>query len=125
MENIYYLRKPKRFTLLEAKELLPKISIITADAVKKTVPMFNEIESREKLQQCVPDDITLALQDVVDLWSDEIRKLGAIPKGLWMVDFDFGEGFYGWKWGEEDILYFHPYHQSFEERQPIEEFYEI
>ena len=39
--------------------------------------------------------------------------LGADVKGLWLVDFDTGAGYYCWKWPEEELAYFHGYEEGF------------
>ena len=55
----------------------------------------------------------------MDEWNSKVSRLGGISKGLWLVDFDSGDGFYCWKYPENDILYWHSYHEGFEGRVPI------
>ena len=38
------------------------------------------------------------INSTILLWNQKIKKLGAIPKGLWLVDFEFGRGYYRWKY---------------------------
>lgn len=45
---------------------------------------------------------------------------GAEVKGLWLVDFDNGEGYWCWKFGEDDIYYEHSYEAGFPGRKLIE-----
>jgi hypothetical protein len=52
-------------------------------------------------------------------WSEKILKLGCLPKGIWLVDFDNGEGYYCWRYGDEKIQYFHGYHEGFAGRVAI------
>jgi hypothetical protein len=41
-------------------------------------------------------------------------------KGLWLADFDSGDGYYYcWQLGEEDIEHFHRYEVGFAGRRPI------
>ena len=52
-----------------------------------------------------PEHVSLsaALREVVDGWADEVRALGLEAKGLWLVDFDNGEGYYCWCYPEPTI----------------------
>ena len=59
---------------------------------------------------------------VVQHWAERIETLGALPKGVWTVDFDSGEGFfYCWTFDEEDLSYFHLYEEGFPGRKPLAE----
>jgi hypothetical protein len=53
-----------------------------------------------------------ALQDIVNGWADEVRALGVEVKGLWLVDFDNGEGYYCWKYPEETVGHYHGYEEG-------------
>ena len=50
-----------------------------------------------------PEHVSLsaALKAVVDGWAGEVQSLGLEAKGLWLVDFDNGEGYYCWCYPEE------------------------
>ena len=49
-----------------------------------------------------------------------VRNLGVEVKGLWLADFDSGDGYYYcWKLGEDDIEHFHRYETGFAGRRPI------
>ena len=41
------------------------------------------------------------LRDIVEAWAEAVRALGLEVKGLWLVDFDNGEGYYCWKYPED------------------------
>ena len=46
--------------------------------------------------------------------------LGVEVKGLWLADFDSGDGYYYcWQLGEDDIEHFHRYETGFAGRRPI------
>ena len=41
-------------------------------------------------------------------------------KGLWLVDFDSGAGYYCWKYPEPSLDYFHGYEEGFAGRLPLQ-----
>ncbi len=56
------------------------------------------------------------VNDIVHEWQQKMEKLGAHPKGLWLADFDSGDGYYCWKFPEESIEYWHRYSDGFSGR---------
>lgn len=61
------------------------------------------------------------LESIFSVWANHILRMEAEVKGPWLVDFDHGNGYFCWKYGEEDILFEHPYEGGFAGRQPIDE----
>ena len=51
--------------------------------------------------------------DIVNGWADAVRALGVEVKGLWLVDFDNGEGYYCWRYPEDTIGHYHGYEDGF------------
>ena len=49
-----------------------------------------------------------------------MEALGLEVKGLWLVDFDNGEGYYCWRWPEPDLAYFHGYDEGYSGRIRIQ-----
>jgi hypothetical protein len=100
------------FTLQQARELLPQIKHLTADAVRRAESLASQLQG---LGEDDPAHVQLssALRDVVSAWADEVRALGLEVKGLWLVDFDNGEGYYCWCYPEETITHFHGYDEGF------------
>lgn len=100
---------PKRvFTLEEARSLLPKVKELTSDAVFKFARLAEDEETEDERQ------------GVVGEWAREILALGAEIKGLWLVDFDSGAGYYCWKYPETSLEYFHGYEEGFAGRLPLQ-----
>ena len=66
------------------------------------------------------DTNAAALQEVVDAWTKDLQSLGAEPKGLWLVDFDNGDGYYCWCYPETGITHYHGYADGFAGRMKIQ-----
>ena len=101
--------EPKVFSFDEAKSLLPKVKEITSDAVFRYARVGESGQDGEE-----------ARQGVVREWANEILSLGAVIKGLWLVDFDSGAGYYCWKYPEPSLEYFHSYDEGFAGRLPLQ-----
>ncbi len=97
--------KKHTFTLEEARKLMPRVQELTAAAVERY--------SR------LPGDLEDARLEVVQQWADELQQLGLEIKGLWLVDFDSGAGYYCWKYPETSLNHFHSYEEGFAGRVPL------
>jgi hypothetical protein len=96
----YSARVPKRiFTYEEAVALLPDVQRITAEAVERA--------------RALGEEETEEAQAVLTEWADEIMSLGIEVKGLWLIDFDSGSGYYCWKYPEASLQFFHGYEEGF------------
>ena len=91
---------PKRiFTYEDAIALLPEVQRLTSLAVDRVDEMT--AEDPAEYQQVVTD------------WAESILQLGIEVKGVWLVDFDSGGGYYCWKHPEPALEYFHGYEEGF------------
>ncbi len=118
MAEVIQITQPKKFNLEEANKLLPVIRKIT----KETVEQFLILEAKLKHYESNPEkykQIEKEVNDLLNKWADKIAKLGADPKGIWLVDFNNGEGYYCWRYDEEKVEYYHSYEEGFSGRQPI------
>ena len=106
------------FSLDEAKALLPRVKHLTAHAVRQAERLAEQLKGVSADQ---PEHTALSeeLQDVVKGWADELQSLGVEPKGLWLVDFDNGEGYYCWCYPEDGITHYHGYTDGFAGRMKI------
>ena len=52
-------------------------------------------------------------------WTRDMEILGVVVKGLWLVDFDSGEGYYCWKYPEPAVSHYHGYDDGFPGRIKI------
>ena len=111
--------KKKIFSFEEALEIFPKIKEITTDAVKKATLLSAEmltLPQGSTRRDTLEDDYAGVTQE----WASGILSLGCEVKGLWLVDFDNGEGYYCWKYPEERLEYFHDYSSGFSGRMKIQ-----
>jgi hypothetical protein len=106
------------FSLDEARQLLPRVKHVTADAVRRTESLAAQLHG---LGEEDPDHETLsaALRDVVDGWAAEVQLLGPRARGVWLVDFDNGQGYYCWAYPEAGITHYHAYGDAFDVRLGI------
>ena len=107
------------FSLAQARALLPEVKLLTADAVIRAEAITAELQ---QLSDADPAhaQLTMALREIVDNWVEAVRALGLEAKGLWLVDFDNGEGYYCWKYPEAAIAHYHGYDDGFAGRIPIQ-----
>jgi len=98
----------KVFTLGEARAALPRVRELTSDAVFRFARLGEGGEAETERQEIVAD------------WAREVLSLGAEIKGLWLVDFDSGAGYYCWKYPEPSLEYFHGYEEGFAGRLPLQ-----
>ena len=108
----------KLYVLAEASELLPVVRKITENAYER----LSRLDERlELMLLCDPRRTKIAdeYEKIVRKWIASITRLGAIPNGLWRVDFDTGEGYLCWRFPELKIGFFREYKENFDERKPV------
>jgi regulator of sirC expression with transglutaminase-like and TPR domain len=105
-------RSARTFTLEQARALLPRIREVTAGAVMELEQLPEEDAS--------DPEIARAREQVVGKWVRGISALGGQAKGLWLVDFDSGAGYYCWRYPEERLEYFHSYEEGFAGRLKLQ-----
>jgi hypothetical protein len=88
------------FTYEEAVALLPEVQRITSEAV-------------ERAQELSDDEMDEVLQPLLKEWATAIMAMGIEVKGLWLIDFDSGSGYYCWKYPETSLQFFHSYEEGF------------
>ncbi len=106
------------FTYREAKNLLPSVREMT----HKTYVHTEEI-GRELRQSGLSGDRRAELEEeyesVVSAWAEKLMGLGVEIKGMWLVDFDNGKGYYCWKYPEPSLDHYHSYEDGFAGRMRI------
>jgi hypothetical protein len=106
------------FSLDQARALLPEVKSLTADAVRRVEDLAT------RMQQAQETDSSRAsleenIEEAIREWSLAIERLGLEAKGLWLVDFDNGQGYYCWCYPEDTVSHFHDYDGGFRGRMKI------
>ncbi len=101
----------KVFTYEEARALLPEVRRRTEEAHRAV----------EAPQAPSPDGAATAarVDAVLGEWAQSLLDLGVEVKGLWLVDFDNGSGYYCWQYPEPGLDYYHSYEDGFRGRVRI------
>ena len=107
------------FSLVEARRVLPVVRRITNEFADKVELLIARLETLQLSQTETICALERQVNDLVQAWNDKIRKLGAEPRGLWVVDFDSGRGYYSWKHPEPEIGFVHGYDESYVGRKPL------
>ncbi|MAF91388.1 MAG: DUF2203 domain-containing protein [Bdellovibrionota bacterium] len=120
---IAFNQKKKVFKLDELNSLVPVFLKVTNSAKTEADELLNQLYS---LTDVAPgSDLAKSLEAEIDRiiisWQTKIEKLGGKTKGLWLADFDSGDGYYCWKYPEEKINFWHKYSEGFTGRIPIEQ----
>jgi len=96
------------------------------EPVRKTTQAASERleQLREQARHATPEQaaqVKAWIDTVVNQWAQDILALGALPKGLFTVDFDSGEGFYYcWQLNEAQLGHYHTYDEGFGGRKPLD-----
>ncbi len=110
---------PKRlFSYEEAVNTFPAVRDLTYAAVRQVEALLNGLHSRDEME-ARKEEIESAYERIVAAWSLEITDLGCEVKGLWLVDWDSGDGYYCWRYPEEILGHFHGYDEGFAGRMPV------
>ncbi|MCB0356948.1 MAG: DUF2203 family protein, partial [Bdellovibrionales bacterium] len=78
-----------------------------------------QLESLSPNQLDLIHQIESEINELIHEWHGKVRRLAGTPKGLWLVDFDAGFGYYCWKFPEAELSYWHNYNEGFDKRKKI------
>ena len=112
------VKTPRRFSYEEALTIFPVVRDLTADAVLQVAAVGRELEGLAT-GSSQREDLESSQQAIVEQWTREIEALGLEVKGLWLVDWDCGDGYYCWRHPEPGLAHFHGYDEGFADRMPI------
>lgn len=125
MDQIIEINRRTVFALEEAQVLLPVIYRITKQYSTKVDALLAKLDVVSGYGEQLNDSRTTALEvqinALIQEWQSKVQRLGALPKGLWIADFDSGDGYYCWKFPERGIEYWHRYNDGLSKRVPIAE----
>ena len=107
------------WSLENARAMLGEVRSRTESAVREVEPLLAE---REELAEGAPErrELDGRIQQHISTWLRSMEALGLEVKGLWLVDFDNGSGYYCWRWPEDRLEFFHGYDEGFEGRTRIQ-----
>ena len=114
--DIISIYSKKVFPLGEANSLLPIVKKITKKYATVVDSLISRLESLESSQSGEIEELEEKVNLEIRKWHTKIKSLGAKPNGLWLVDFDSGEGYYCWKYPEEEIRFWHSYSEGYKGR---------
>lgn len=121
MGTIFELNRRGTFNIDSARQLLPLVYKITSEIDSEFQILMEQITvARNQSNVERTGELEAEVQSLIGRWEGKIMKLGLEPKGIWLVDFDTGNGFYCWKYPEMDIKFWHGYDDGFSGRKPIE-----
>ena len=106
------------FTYDEALATFPRVRQLTERAVQQIEALVNRLQSSKELEDRKAE-LDEAVQKIVQAWAAEVTALGCEIKGMWLVDWDSGDGYYCWKYPEEALSHYHGYEEGFAGRVPI------
>lgn len=119
--NVVELKPKKVFSYEELNQVLPVIVRITKTYSEKVNKLIQRLDVLSQQDKATPQ-LECEVNALIAEWQNKVEKLGALTKGLWIADFDSGDGYFCWKFPEEQILYWHGYRDGFSGRRPVKEY---
>lgn len=116
LENLVEINRKKSFTLQQAESLLPLVYRLSEESSDEVSTHLNRLKAYPDKMHPIAIEIEASINAIIQKWQSKMEKLGAEPKGLWMADFDNGEGYYCWKFPENEIKFWHGYQDGFSGR---------
>ena len=112
----------RTFTLEESQALMPAVRRLTEPVYLLAASLARELqEAEDASDEGRGEDLRERLQALVESWTEGVQALGADVKGLWLVDFDSGDGYWCWAWPETELDHWHSYEGGFRSRVPAAE----
>lgn len=121
MDTIIEINRRSVFSLEEARELLPIVFRITKFYNLKVDELVHRLESIPANNEATIAALEEQINSYIQEWQTKVHKLGVMPKGLWIADFDAGDGYYCWKFPERSIEFWHRYEDGYSKRVSVEE----
>jgi hypothetical protein len=112
-------RTPRCWSLEGARALLPDVRKRTAAAVAEVQALLEQRETGKRGTSAA-EQLDARIGQLTADWARAMEALGLDVKGLWLVDFDNGNGYYCWRWPETELAYFHGYEEGFAGRVRIQ-----
>lgn len=105
----------KLFNLDEAQSLLLLVRKVTERHAAELEPL------QSRLDRMLSNDprrvaVEREFERSISIWRGKVARLGGHAAGLWVVEFDVGEGFLSWRYPELQIAYFRSKHDTIRKR---------
>lgn len=119
METLFELSGPRVMSRAEAQRLIPVIIKMTERTQREVQVLVQKLELVRQVDDNQANRIENQIDDVMNVWRDQVSRLGGKPKGIWIVDFDNGEGYFCWKYPEREIRCEHGYNEGYPSRKEL------
>lgn len=108
------------FTQEEARSMMPQVRALTRPAFELASSLAEELRTMEQAKdETRAEELRERLQTLAESWSKAIRELGPDVSGLWLVDFDSGDGYWRWGYPDTDLSPWHSHADGFTGRVEI------
>ena len=110
------------FTLEEARALMPQVMATTEPVYTLAASLAEELsQAEDDSDEERAGNLRERLQILVQSWQQSMQDLEAEVKGLWLVDFDSGDGYRCWAYPETELGHCHSYEGGFRSRVPADQ----
>ena len=92
----------KVFSYEEAVALLPEVRRLTDAAYRQVADLGGGASGG-----VATEEVQGRIESVIGAWAQSLMEMGIEVKGLWLVDFDNGSGYYCWRYPEEALQFYH------------------
>lgn len=122
--DVIGINRKSVFTIEEARRLFPIVYRLTKSYSERVTVLIQKLEHHNSKSKstAVPEDsevIEAEVGKLIQEWQTKVQKLGGLPNGQWVVDFDSGDGYYCWKFPERSLEFWHHYRDGFSKRIKI------
>jgi hypothetical protein len=103
------------FSYDEAAALLPEVRRLTEAAYQRVADL-----GAGTSEGIATAEVEGRIEGIVGAWAQALMEMGIEVKGLWLIDFDNGSGYYCWRYPEESLQFYHSYEEGFRGRMRIQ-----
>lgn len=105
--GIFGFSRGGSFTLEEANQLVGLLNRITQKHSQRVDALISRLEALGPQEGEKTSQIEKEVNQEITEWNTKVMKLSGRPRGLWHVDIDAGDGYYCWKYPEQEIQHWH------------------
>ncbi len=119
--QVFDLTRTGPQSLEEANGLVGVLNRVTQKYSKRVNDLITRLEGCDTNDKATTTQIEGDISRLIEEWNTQVRKLRGVPKGLWLVDIDAGDGYYCWKYPETQIGFWHEYKSGYSGRISLSE----